>query len=117
MLTGGKTYRAFWRYSSDSSKVWLKVSRGCFSKIKMMMSQPWVRPIVRGKSKAPTEFVAAIENYKERFGYYPKRVLADKIYRSQANRNYCKERGIKISGPRLGRPGKNRPAEYLSNIS
>ena len=111
------------------------------------LSQPWVRPIVRGKSKAPTEFgaklsiavvdgytfidkisfdsynegdhrefVAAIENYKERFGYYPKRVLADKIYRSQANRNYCKERGIKISGPRLGRPGKNRPEEIRQEL-
>ena len=80
------------------------------------LSQPWVRPIVRGKSKAPTEFGAVIEKYRQRFGYYPGRVLADKIYRSQANRRYCKEHGIRISGPRLGRKTKDNAEEIRQEL-
>lgn len=96
------------------------------------ISQPHVRPIVRGKAAAKTEFGAKIsisvvdgwsfidtisfdsynegqelqqqiEQYKERFGYYPKSVHADKIYRNLSNRKYCKNRGIRLSGPKLGR--------------
>ena len=40
-------------------------------------------------------------------GHYPSRVLADKIYRNRENLNYCKERGIRLSGPALGRPKKD----------
>ena len=94
--------------------------------------QPYVRPIVRGKAKAPVEFGAkldlsierglgrierisfdsfnesenlqpAIERYFERNGCYPERVLADKIYRNRANLQYCREHGIRLSGPSLGR--------------
>ena len=97
------------------------------------ISQPHVRPIKRGKSGSDTEFgakisvsvvggfsfvehiswnnfneskglVAQIENYKRRFGFYPKSVHADKIYRNRNNRKFCKERNIRMSGPRLGRP-------------
>jgi len=101
------------------------------------ISQPYIRPIVRGKAKAPTEFGAkldlsidekglariekisfdayneseilplAVERYKERNGHYPKRVLVDKIYRNRNNINFCKERDIRISGPSLGRPKKD----------
>jgi len=99
------------------------------------ISQPHVRPIVRGKASAPCEFgaklsvslvdgsvfldrlewdpynesgdlVSQIEAYKQRFGCYPKSVHCDKIYRTRANRKYCKERGIRLSGPPLGRPPK-----------
>ena len=99
------------------------------------ISQPHVRPIVRGKTNASVEFgakvsislidgyafidklgwnayneesllIPAIEAYKERNGFYPEAVLVDKIYRNRVNRSYCKERGIRISGPRLGRPAK-----------
>lgn len=111
------------------------------------LSQPWIRPIVRGKSKAPTEFGAKIsisvvngytfidkisfdaynegeydefesvvEKYHERFGYYPERILADKIYRSRKNRGLCKKRGIKLSGPKLGKPGKNRREEIRQEL-
>ena len=31
----------------------------------------------------------------------------DKIYRTRENRAWCQERGIRISGPPLGRPPKN----------
>ena len=49
----------------------------------------------------------AVNRYYERFGYYPERVLADKIYRNKSNLNYCKEKGIRLSGPKLGRPKKD----------
>ena len=100
------------------------------------LSQPYLRPIVRGKAKAPVEFGAKldisvangfvrlekqsfdayneatclqeeIERYKSREGCYPQRVLADKIYRNRDNLNFCKERGIRLSGPALGRPRKD----------
>jgi len=45
-----------------------------------------------------------IEAYRERFRVYPAEVLADKIYRTRENREYCKQRGIRLSGPPLGRP-------------
>ena len=97
------------------------------------ISQPWLRPIVRGKVKVPVEFgakfdlsldsegygriekisfeayneiiclIEAVERFKERTGYYPERVLADQIYRTRENRSYCKEHGIRLSGPKLGR--------------
>jgi len=61
----------------------------------------------------------AIENYRERTGHYPERVLVDQIYRNRKNRAYCKERGIRISGPALGRPRKmsldERKQAYADN--
>ena len=48
-----------------------------------------------------------IESFKNYTGYYPESVHVDKIYRTQKNRAWCKERGIRISGPPLGRPSKN----------
>ncbi len=100
------------------------------------ISQPYVRPIVRGKASKPVEFgakldlsttggysriekisfeayneaetlIETIEKYKEREGHYPKRVLADKIYRNRNNLTFCKEHGIRLSGPALGRPKKD----------
>lgn len=102
------------------------------------ISQPYIRPIVRGKAKTPTEFgtkldlsidekgmarlerqsfnaynesevlIGAAENYKQRTGNYPKRILADKIYRNIKNIGYCKERGIRLTGPLLGRTKKEQ---------
>lgn len=113
------------------------------------ISQPWLRPIVRGKIKAPVEFgakfdlsldsegygriekisfeaynessclIEAVERFKDRTGYYPERVLADQIYRTRENRNYCKEHGIRLSGPKLGRPSAaakvDKKQEYQDN--
>ena len=99
------------------------------------LSQPWVRPIVRGKAKAKCEFGAKldisvsggftrlehtsfdaynesenlidiIKRYKNRTGHYPARVLADKIYRTRENIKFCKSNGIEILGKPLGRPPK-----------
>ena len=96
------------------------------------LEQPHVRPIVRGKRPNPTEFgqklhlsvvngytyleqtswnnfnealdlKAAVQNFHRRHGFYPSAVLADRIYQTRANKMYCKERGIRLSGPPLGR--------------
>ena len=100
------------------------------------LSQPWLRPIVRGKAKTTVEFgakldisvcdgwtrleyfsfdayneaqnlVEMIERYRARTGRYPERVLADKIYRNRENLSYCASHNIRLSGPALGRPRKN----------
>ena len=100
------------------------------------LSQPWVRPIVRGKQSAKVEFgakisisvladgyvtldrmewdayneggdlIAQTEKYHDQFGYWPESVHADKIYLNRENRKWCKEKGIRLSGPTLGRPCK-----------
>lgn len=99
------------------------------------LHQPHVRPIVRGKAGRETEFgaklTASLENgytrierlsweacneasdlqsicerYKERNGHYPEAVLADKLFRNRENLRYCAEHGIRLSGPKLGRPTK-----------
>lgn len=49
------------------------------------------------------------EQFREREGHYPARILADKIYRNRDNPSYCKERGIRLSGPALGRPKMGVP--------
>jgi hypothetical protein len=98
--------------------------------------QPHVRPIVRGKDKAKTEFGAKInisevngfcridrfswdaynestdlkmqvENFKQTYGCYPRVFLGDQIFLTRENRKYLKEKGIKIYGKPLGRPPKN----------
>ena len=51
--------------------------------------------------------IVAVERYFERTGYYPERILADKIYRNRNNLAYCREHGIRLSGPSLGRPKKD----------
>ncbi|MDD5699047.1 MAG: transposase [Victivallaceae bacterium] len=53
------------------------------------------------------------ERYRERTGHYPEAVLADKLFRNRKNLRYCAERGIRLSGPRLGRPPKERDPELL----
>lgn len=100
------------------------------------LSQPHIRPIVRGKAAKDVEFGAKfsascfegyifldhiswdnfnesgdlktqVEAYKNYTGCYPESVHVDKIYRNRENRAWCQERGIRISGPPLGRPPKN----------
>ena len=62
----------------------------------------------------------AAERYRERTGHYPERILADQIYRTRKNRQYCKDHGIRLSGPKLGRPtntitAKEKLESYLDN--
>jgi transposase, IS5 family len=97
------------------------------------LHQPHVRPMLRGKSNADVEFgakiqvslvegmafvdalswdafneggslQASVETYKQRFGYYPKEVMADKIYCTRQNRKWLKEKNIKLRAKPLGRP-------------
>ena len=44
-----------------------------------------------------------MEDYLRKFGCYPTAVLADKIYQTRANKLFCKQHGIRLSGPPLGR--------------
>jgi transposase, IS5 family len=105
--------------------------------------QPHVRPIVRGKAKSKVEFGSkinislvdgitflddfswdafnegtrlknSVEKYKERLGYYPKEVLADKIYCNRENRAYLKEKGIILKAKPLGRPSKKALSNQVS---
>jgi transposase, IS5 family len=95
--------------------------------------QPHVRPIVRGKMNAYVEFgakiqmsimngitfledlswdafnestrlLSTVENYKRRFGYYPQKVFADKIYCTRDNRAKLKLLNIILVAKPLGRP-------------
>jgi hypothetical protein len=104
--------------------------------------QPHVRPIVRGKDKAKVEFGSklqvslvdgftfidrldweafnegqclqqSVERYKQRFGYYPKEVLADQIYCNRENRKWMKEKGIRLKAKPLGRPAAEAVAVHL----
>ncbi len=100
------------------------------------ITQPYVRPIVRGKAGVPVEFGAKlsvscfngcvfldvlswdnfnesthfqeqVEAFRNRFGHYPQSVHADQVYRTRANCRWCKAHGIRLSGPPLGRPKKD----------
>lgn len=51
--------------------------------------------------------IEAIERYKERYGYYPRVILADKLYRNRDNLAYCKGHKIRLLGPPLGRPKRD----------
>ena len=50
------------------------------------------------------DLVEQIEAYRRRFGYYPASVHVDQIYRTRVNRQFCHSKGIRLSGPPLGRP-------------
>ena len=56
-----------------------------------------------------------IEQYKERTGHYPERVLVDKIYRTRENLKYCKQHKTRLSGPALGRPKKDAEVDKKQN--
>ena len=114
-------------YTSDTHKAEDRI---------VSLSQPWIRPIVRGKAKAKCEFgakldisvsnglvrlehtsfdaynesgnlIEIIERYRKREGHYPERVLADGIYRNRGNLAFCKLKGIRLMGKPLGRPRKD----------
>ncbi|AXF56785.1 transposase [Salicibibacter kimchii] len=53
----------------------------------------------------------AVETYLQPTSVYPEPVLANKVYFMRQNRNYCKERGIRLTGFKLGRPPKQESKE------
>lgn len=108
------------------------------------ISQPYIRPIVRGKTKTPVEFGAkydvsidengharleklsfdaynegtvfkdATERYHKRTGHYPRRILVDKIYNTKENREYSQEHGIQLSVHGPGRPKEDTASRQES---
>ena len=95
--------------------------------------QPHIRPMVRGKARGEVEFgqkigisivggytfienqswdnfaegntlIASAEKFYKRHGVYPEAIIGDMTYRNRDNINFCKKNGIRLSGPRLGRP-------------
>ena len=58
-----------------------------------------------------TVFQGAVEAYYQCNGHYPARALVDQIYRTRKNRDYCKEHGIRMSGPKLDRPSRKASTE------
>jgi hypothetical protein len=95
--------------------------------------QPHVRPIVRGKTNANVEFgskiqvsimngitflddlswdafnegtrlISTVEKYKRRFGYYPQKIFADKIFCNRDNRAKLTALKIALVAKPLGRP-------------
>ena len=110
--------------------------RRCDDRI-VSISQPHVRPIVRGKEHNPTEFgakvaiamvsgyafitsiswnnvaestllPAAAEQYKRMFGFYPRVIIGDRAYTNQVNRAWCQDPSRNI---RLSGPRKGRKSE------
>src|SRR5690606_18424079 len=54
-----------------------------------------------------------VGNYRARFGFYPAKVLADKLYCSRENRKWLKDRNIKLAAKPLGRPSKKAVADHV----
>lgn len=128
LLVAGEVYRQQqWMFDNKSQRIDERI---------VSLSQPHLRPIVRGKAGTPVEFgaklsvslrdgyvfldridwnnfnesgdlKAQVEAFKQSTGRYPESVHVDRIYRTRENRAFCKERGIRISGPPLGRPPAN----------
>ena len=47
------------------------------------------------------------------YGCYPEAVMVDKLYRNQNNIAFCTSKGIRISGPKLGRPKKDNTVDKV----
>jgi IS5 family transposase len=125
LLVVAEVYRQQqWIYENRTSRIDGRI---------VSLSQPHIRPIVRGKAGTSVEFgaklsasirdgyvfldriswdnfnelgdfKAQVEAFKEATGVYPESVHVERIYRTRSNRTFCKEKGIRISDPPLGRP-------------
>ena len=133
------------RIHRQQQMMWATQSRKCENRI-VSLRQPHVRPIVRGKLGKKYEFgqkialsvvsgytfiekqsfdnfnegtglITGVERYRKTYGYYPEAVMADKIYRNRENLEYCAKRGIRLSGPKLGRPRKNANPDRKTELS
>lgn len=116
----------------QQKKMYDENTHSCADRI-VSIAQPHVRPIVRGKQGKAVEFGSKLglslmdgymtnetlswdayheggdlqkqaETYKLLFGYYPELIQADKIYATNANRKWCKERNIRLTATPKGRP-------------
>jgi hypothetical protein len=118
-------------YQQQRSMYETKTNR-CDDRI-VSISQPHVRPIVRGKQGKAVEFGAKLslslmdgymshetlswdnynegkdlqkqaEEYRLLFGHYPELIQADKIYATNENRTWCSARNIRLTATPKGRP-------------
>lgn len=121
-----------------------KVNR-CDDRI-VSIDQPHVRPMVRGKQGRNVEFgskvltgiteagytltskmewdqynegnyvIAAVEDHKNKLGYYPEVVIGDQIFISRKNKQALEKLGIRLSGKSLGRKNQEKQAEEIKRI-
>lgn len=132
--------REFWviqTLNDQQREMYQNKTKRCDHRI-VSISQPHVRPIVRGKQGKKVEFGSKIglalmdgfvktdtlswdaynessdlitqaQTYKELYGYYPELIQIDKIYATNKNRKWCKENGIRLTATAKG------PKKKLSN--
>lgn len=135
-----KIMRQFWIIQTLNNQQRLMYSENtnrCDDRI-VSISQPHIRPIVRGKQGKNVEFGAKIGlsladgfakaqtiswdaynesadliphvlAYKELYGYFPELVQVDKIYGTNANRKWCKENNIRMTVVPKGKPKELSP--------
>lgn len=132
-----RTMKDFWviQLLNDQQRfMYDNKSNRCKDRI-VSISQPHVRPIVRGKTGKKVEFgsklglvhmdgfvkaetlswdaynesadlIPHVEAYKELYGYYPELVQVDKIYGTNKNRKWCSKRNIRMTVSSKGKPPK-----------
>ena len=123
-----KYYKQLWVINTlyeQQQKMYDEKSNRCDDRI-INISQPHIRPIVRGKQGKQVEFGSKLgvslangyvkaettswdayneasdlpmqaEAYKTLYGYYPELIQVDKIYGTNKNRLWCKERDIRLT--------------------
>jgi hypothetical protein len=120
------------KVAAQQRVMWDTRTQSCEERI-LSLRQPHVRSVYRGKAGRAWEYGQKLalsvvdgftfiekqswepfnegstlqdsaQAYRKRHGVYPEAILADTIYRTRANRRFCKSKGIRLSGPRLGRP-------------
>ena len=123
-----KLRRDFWIVQTlnvQQREMYSNKTHTCQDRI-VSISQPYVRPIVRGKNGKKVEFGTKIglaqidgfvkaetlswdaynesadliphaESYKKLKGYYPELIQVDKIYGTNKNRKWCSERNIRMT--------------------
>lgn len=138
----GKLLRKYWVIQTvyeQQNEMYREQKKQVENRI-VSITQPHIRPIVRGKANVVAEFGAKlsvslsegiatvdrigwdayheggdlpmqVEKYKERHGHYPEKVLADQLYGTRENRQWLKEKEIRFCGKPLGRPPKENQAE------
>lgn len=138
-----RTLTAIFKMYHQQEMMFRTKTHTCADRI-LSIFQPHVRAIVRGKAKARTEFGAKIgasivegytfidhhswdaynesqdlslqiQLFKERFGFLPATILADKIYLNKANRDILKDLEIQSYCKPLGRPPKDPPSEEMKS--
>lgn len=123
-----KYYKQLWVIATlyeQQQKMYDEKTNRCDDRI-LSISQPHIRPIVRGKQGKKVEFGSKLgvslangyvkaetmswdaynessdlpmqaEAYKTLYGYYPELIQVDKIYGTNKNRAWCSERDIRLT--------------------